>query len=106
MHLRRRDRAGACCAVSCLRADPFQVLTQDPANASAEDAGVRAGKQKESSTQEFVPFVASHAIEDATLLFSLIAPVAVISSFAYCYLRKVPWNDARPIYATSVAMYV
>lgn len=54
---------------------------------------------------DFKPFSASHFMDDMLMFLNLVGSAVMLVATAYVYLKKVAWEEAKPIFMMSTGIF-
>lgn len=54
---------------------------------------------------DFKPFSASHFMDDMLMFLDLVGSAVMLGATAFVYLKKVAWEEAKPIFIMSTGIF-
>mgnify|MGYP002722944889 CR=1 FL=1 len=54
---------------------------------------------------DFKPFSASHFMDDLLMFLDLVGSAVMLGATAFVYLKKVAWEEAKPIFIMSTGIF-
>jgi len=72
-------------------------MTQPPKPSSPDGKGLYFA--------DFKPFSASHFMDDMLMFLDLVGSAVMLGATAFVYLKKVAWEEAKPIFIMSTGIF-